>query len=85
LRGNSKNNGNGKSKGEIRGSLHSAAHDETVSSFGRDDVCFGRVEQDGKDKCNDNGSTQGDGRNNGKNVQGPKYGGLGFGGVHWRW
>jgi hypothetical protein len=28
----------GKSKDEMRGSLHCATHDTTVSSFGRDDV-----------------------------------------------
>ena len=37
---------NGKSKGEIRGSLHCANHNETVSSFGRDDVLFIRVEEE---------------------------------------
>jgi hypothetical protein len=31
-------NDKGKGKGEIQGSLHCAAHDRTVTSFGRDDV-----------------------------------------------
>jgi hypothetical protein len=31
---------------QIRRSLRCAAHDETVSSFGRDDDSFGRVEED---------------------------------------
>jgi len=32
--------GNGKGKGEIRGSLHCATDDETVRRFGRDDGCL---------------------------------------------
>jgi hypothetical protein len=36
-----RNNSNGKCKDEIQGSLHYAAHDETVSGFGRDDDFFG--------------------------------------------
>jgi hypothetical protein len=36
----SKVQGKDKSKSEMRGSLHCAAHDEAVSSFGRDDAVF---------------------------------------------
>jgi hypothetical protein len=32
-------------KDEIQGSLHCAAHDETVSGFGRDDDCLGGVRE----------------------------------------
>jgi hypothetical protein len=36
-----RNKSNGKCKDEIQGSLHYAAHDETVIGFGRDDDFFG--------------------------------------------
>jgi hypothetical protein len=37
---------NGKDKSEMRGSLHFATHDETVSRFGRDDALAGRILRD---------------------------------------
>jgi hypothetical protein len=64
--------GNCKCKSEMRGSLRSAAHDEAVSCFGRDDVlagveegnCNGNIDSDGKnndkshDKSNGNGKSR---------------------------
>jgi hypothetical protein len=43
----SKRTDNGNDKDEMRGSLHCAAHDETVSRFGRNDgFWFGGKEKD---------------------------------------
>jgi hypothetical protein len=55
--GKCKGNGNSNSKSEMRGFLHSATHDETVSSFGRNDAVVGWV---GKAKASNSNTKCGD-------------------------
>jgi hypothetical protein len=50
-------NAKGKDKSEMRGSLHCAAHDEAVSSFGRDDAVFDRRKGNGKTTADHSGTT----------------------------